>query len=92
MDMGLTGKVAWVTGATGAIGREIALSFARESARVAVSARTEEAVASLVDEIKRIEGNSFAVEWISGNFSELSVDVAAHLRICSVDVAAHLLF
>lgn len=56
MDMGLTGKVAWVTGATGAIGREIALSFARESARVAVSARTEEAVASLVDEIKRTGG------------------------------------
>jgi 3-oxoacyl-[acyl-carrier protein] reductase len=58
MDMGLTGKVAWVTGATGAIGREIALSFARENARVAVSARTEETVASLVDEIKRTGGDA----------------------------------
>ena len=60
MDMGLTGKVAWVTGATGAIGREIALSFAREGARVAVSARTEEAVASLVDEIKSAGGDAMA--------------------------------
>jgi len=58
MDMGLTGKVAWVTGATGAIGREIALSFAREGARIAVSARTEKAVATLVDEIKSAGGNA----------------------------------
>ena len=58
MDMGLTGKVAWVTGATGAIGREIALSFAREGTRVAVSARTEESVASLVEEIKSSGGDA----------------------------------
>ena len=30
MDMELHEKVAWITGATGAIGREIALAFARE--------------------------------------------------------------
>ena len=47
MDMGLNGKVAWVTGATGAIGREIALRFAEEGTRVAVSARTPDAVAAL---------------------------------------------
>ena len=58
MDMGLKGKVAWITGATGAIGREIALSFAREGARVAVSARTEKSVASLVDEIKITGGDA----------------------------------
>lgn len=52
MDMGLNGKVAWVTGATGAIGREIALGFAREGARVAVSARTADALQTLVSEIR----------------------------------------
>lgn len=52
MDMGLNGKVAWVTGATGAIGREIALGFAREGARVAVSARTADALQTLVSELR----------------------------------------
>lgn len=53
MDMGLKGKAAWITGATGAIGREIALAFAREGARVAVSARTNAALDALTEEIGR---------------------------------------
>jgi 3-oxoacyl-[acyl-carrier protein] reductase len=61
MDMGLNGKVAWVTGATGAIGREIALRFAEEGARVAVSARTPDKVAALVDEINAAGGDAAAV-------------------------------
>lgn len=61
MDMGLSGKVAWVTGATGAIGREIALSFAREGAKVAVSARTEDAVAELAGEIAGAGGMAMGV-------------------------------
>tara|TARA_R110000868_G_scaffold7354_13_gene40078 strand:+ start:640 stop:1392 length:753 start_codon:yes stop_codon:yes gene_type:complete len=61
MDMGLTGKVAWVTGATGAIGREIAIRFAEEGARVAVSARTPEAVTALTDEINAAGGEAIGV-------------------------------
>ncbi len=61
MDMGLTDKVAWVTGATGAIGREIAMSFAREGAKVAVSARTEGALLSLVREIESAGGNAISL-------------------------------
>ena len=60
MDMGLNGKVAWVTGATGAIGREIALGLAREGARVAVSARTPDALAELVNEINAVGGEAIA--------------------------------
>ena len=60
MDMGLNGKVAWVTGATGAIGREIALGLAREGARVAVSARTPDALAELVNEINAGGGEAIA--------------------------------
>ena len=40
MDMELHEKVAWITGATGAIGREIALALAR-GVKVAISARSE---------------------------------------------------
>ena len=61
MDMGLDGKVAWVTGATGAIGQEIALSFAREGARVAASARNSDALAALVDEINTGGGEALSV-------------------------------
>ena len=60
MDMGLTDKVVWVTGATGAIGREIALGFAREGAKVAVSARTEAALAGLVGEIGNAGGTAMS--------------------------------
>ena len=60
MDMGLNGKVAWVTGATGAIGRKIALGFAREGARVAVSARTPDALTALIDEIKVAGGEAIS--------------------------------
>ena len=41
MDMGLGGRVVVVTGATANIGRAIALSFAREGARVVVVGRDE---------------------------------------------------
>ena len=61
MDMGLKGKVAWVTGATGAIGQEIALAFAREGAKVAISARSEGALGRLSSKIKEIGGTALPI-------------------------------
>src|SRR5882757_1467328 len=40
MDLGLAERVAWVTGASGGIGGEIARTFAAEGARVALGYHT----------------------------------------------------
>jgi 3-oxoacyl-[acyl-carrier protein] reductase len=65
MDLGLSGKVALITGATSGVGREIALLLATEGATVAVSFRSSAADAeSLVDEIaaKGGEGKAYKAD------------------------------
>lgn len=49
MDLGLNGKVAWVTGASSGLGRATAEALAREGPSVAVSARRAE----LLEEVAR---------------------------------------
>ena len=56
--MSFAGKVALVTGGGRGIGAEIARQLAREGARVAVSARTEREVKSVVAEIKATGGDA----------------------------------
>ena len=55
-------KVALVTGASQGIGRVTALALAEAGARVAVAARTEEKLATLVSEITAAGGEAFAVK------------------------------
>lgn len=47
MRMALKWKVIWITGASSGIGRELALSFARDGAIIAASARSTEKLAEL---------------------------------------------
>jgi len=53
--MKLKGKTALVTGASRGIGWEVALAFAREGADVAISARTEEPLLRLVEQITALQ-------------------------------------
>jgi len=53
MDLGLTDKIVWVTGATGAIGREIATVFSNEGARLVLSARTETELKVLKEDLEK---------------------------------------
>ena len=52
MDLGIKGKVALVTGGSRGLGRQSALSLAREGVKVAICARNEEALKETVDELK----------------------------------------
>ena len=52
----LEDKVAIVTGASKGIGREIALLFAKEGAKLALTARTDELLRALADEIRKSGG------------------------------------
>jgi len=58
----LKDKVALVTGASQGIGRDAALALAEAGAKVAVAARNEEKLASLVSEIAAAGGEAFAVK------------------------------
>lgn len=59
--MRLKGKVAIITGAAGGIGRETALLFSREGARVAVADFNEQAGRQTVDEINQAGGDALFV-------------------------------
>lgn len=57
----LEGKIAIVTGASSGIGRAAALLFAREGAKVVVTARNGNALAELTDEIAGGGGEAAAL-------------------------------
>jgi len=61
MDLGLTGKVAIVTGAGQGIGRQIAKTLAAEGARVAVNDVVAERAQAVADEIKVVGGEAIGV-------------------------------
>lgn len=57
----LANKTAIVTGASRGIGKAIALMFGREGANVVVTARTTEAIANVVDQLRGLRAEGLAV-------------------------------
>ena len=58
MDLGLTGKVALVSGSTAGIGYAIAEQLVREGARVIVNGRTAKAVDEVIAKLNGIAAGS----------------------------------
>ncbi|MCD5399333.1 MAG: SDR family NAD(P)-dependent oxidoreductase, partial [Dehalococcoidia bacterium] len=52
MDLGLTGKVALVTGGSEGIGKAAALSLVAEGAKATICARREDVLNGAADEIR----------------------------------------
>lgn len=61
MDLGIKGRVALVTGGSRGLGRQVALSLAREGARVAICARGEEGLKATVAELQALGADAVGV-------------------------------
>lgn len=58
MDLGFKGKVVLITGSGGGIGRTMALSFAKEGAKIAVNDVSDKAIGETIDLIKAAGGEA----------------------------------
>jgi 3-oxoacyl-[acyl-carrier protein] reductase len=62
VDLGIAGRVALVTGGSRGLGRQVALTLAREGCHVAVCARGAEGLEQTIQELKALSPRSIGVQ------------------------------
>jgi 3-oxoacyl-[acyl-carrier protein] reductase len=77
MDLGIKGRTALVLGASGGLGRAIALSLASEGANVAVAARSGDKLQGVAAGIEKAGARSIALVWDVGDLRAIEGNVAA---------------
>ena len=77
MDFGIAGKTALVLGASGGLGRAIALALAAEGVRVAVAARGQAGLDETAARIRATGGEAFTVVWDVADRGVIAANVAA---------------
>ena len=78
MDLGIDGKVALVTGGSRGLGRQCALSLAKEGVRVAICGRTGGTLDDTVEQIRATGSESLGVV---ADVSDLSEAESLHRRV-----------
>lgn len=87
MDLGLQGRTALVLGAGGGLGRAIALTLAREGAKVALGDINSEALALTHYAIKTAGGTALSLNWDLADITAIAGNVAnIETKLGSVDV------
>ena len=79
MDLGLTGKVAIVTGGSDGIGKAAATSLANEGAKVAIVGRTQSKLDAAIAEIKAESGGE-----VIGVSADVSVESSVKAMVAKV--------
>ena len=82
MEMGIRGRVALVCGASSGLGKAVAMGLAREGARVAICARTEEKLRKAAEEIRSATGSEVVP-------IQADVSVPAEVKKLLEQVVAH---
>jgi len=77
MNFGIAGKTALVLGASGGLGRAIALALAAEGVRVAVAARGQAGLDETAAQIRAAGGEAFTVVWDVADRDVIAANVAA---------------
>ncbi len=77
MDLGIAGKTALVLGASGGLGRAMAIALAAEGVRVAVAARGQAGLDETAAAIRAAGGEAFAVVWDVADRDVIAANVAA---------------
>ncbi len=76
MELELSGKVAWIVGATGAIGQAISAGFAAEGARLALTSRRHDKVAEATEAIRAKGTQAIAMPADAGDAARVQAAAA----------------
>ena len=77
MDLGISGKTALVLGASGGLGRAMAIALAAEGVRVAVAARGQAGLDETAATIRAAGGEAITVVWDVADRGVIAANVAA---------------